>query len=168
VSQEIIVQAIAIAEDKDLSKDSCSCNADVMSIVNDLRSKEQTAMGRNPYAYLKRFSRSTVGKIVRQITPVSVRNGSVQNASRQRALKDPRNAISCAASWSAVADGVPSGEYVYSWDECGVMLNEFSEKQKVKCTKKGRNRLREKNLAPAVTETKEKRRMFQLGLRKFS
>ena len=168
VSEDVISKAVAIAEERDLSKDSCTSNADVMSIVNDLRREEQEELGRNPFAVLGRFSRSTVGKIVRQITPVSVHNGSVQNASRQRALKDPRNAISCAASWNAVAAGVPNGAFVHSWDECGVMLNAFNEKQKVKCTKSGRKKLRDKNLAPAITQTQQKRRMLQMGLRKFA
>lgn len=168
VSKAIISEAIAIAEQRDLNKDSCTSNGDVMSIVNDLRRKEQEEMGCNPFAVMRRFSRSTVGKIVRQITPVTVSNGSVQNASRQRALKDPRNAISCAASWNAVTDGIPNGAFVHSWDECGVMLNEFNQKQKVKCTKSGRKKLRVKNLAPSTTATQQKRRMLKMGLREFA
>jgi hypothetical protein len=127
-SEHVISKAVAVAEERDLSKYSCTSNAEVMSIVNDLRREEQEESGRNPFAVVRSFSRSTVGKIVRQITPVSVHNGSVQNASRQRALKDPRNAISCATSWNAVAAGVPNGAFVHSWDECGVMLNALNEK----------------------------------------
>ena len=67
-----------------------------------------------------------------------------------------------------MAAGVPNGAFVHSWDECGVMLNAFNEKQKVKCTKSGRKKLRDKNLAPAITQTQQKRRMLQMGLRKFA
>jgi hypothetical protein len=167
-SEHVISKAVAVAEERDLSKYSCTSNAEVMSIVNDLRREEQEELGRNPFAVLRRFCKSTVGKIVRQIKPVSVHNGSVQNARRQRTLKDPRNAISCATSWNAVTAGVPNGAFVHSWDECGVMLNAFNEKQKVKCTKSGRKKLRDKNLAPATTQTQQKRRMLQMGLRRFA
>ena len=154
-----------MAEERDLRKDSFTSNSDVMAMVNDLMREEQEEMGHNPRAALPTFCGSTQGKIVKQITPVDVTNGSIQNASRQRALKDPRNAISCAASWNAVAAGVPNGRFVHSWDECGVMLNAFREKQPVKCTVARRNKLQAKNLAPATTETQQQRRMLKIGVR---
>ena len=168
VSKSVIKKAIAVAEERDLRKDSFSSNSDVMAMVNDLRREEQEEMGHNPRAILPTFCRSTQGKIVNQITPMNVPNGSIQNASRQRALKDPRNAISCAASWNAVAAGVPNGRFVHSWDECGVMLNAFNEKQPLKCTVAGRNKLQAKNLAPATTVTQQQRRMLKMGLSKSS
>ena len=130
----MIEEAIAAAELRDLRKDSCTSGADVMSVVDELRREEQTQLGRNPHACLPVLSRSTRARVVRKITPVTVTNGSVQNPSRQRALSDARNAISCSATWLAISEGILNGNFVHSWDECGVMLNAFSEKQTVKCT----------------------------------
>ena len=104
---------------------------------------------------------STCAQLVRRVTPNTVKNGSIQNPSRQR---DARNAISCAATWLAVSDGILNGNFVHSWDECGVMLNAFNEKQTVKCTASGRRKLSERNLAPATTEIQQQRRMLKLGL----
>ena len=168
VSKSVIKKAIAVAEERDLNKDSFTSNSDVMAMVSDLMREEQEEMGHNPRAVLPTFARSTQGKIVKQITPVNLANGSIQNASRQRALKDARNAISCAATWNAVAAGVPNGRFVHSWDECGIMLNAFGEKQSVKCTSAGRNKLLAKNLAPATTQTQQQRRMLKMGLSKFA
>jgi hypothetical protein len=168
VSKTVINKAIAVAEERDLNKDSFTSNSDVMALVDSLMREEQEELGHNPRATLPTLCRSTQGKIVKQITPVIVSNGAIQNASRQRALKDPRNAISCAASWNAVAAGVPNGNFVHSWDECAVMLNAFGEKQSVKCTAAGRSKLSAKNLAPATTETQQQRRMLKMGLREFA
>ena len=166
VSKSVIKKAIAVAEERDLRKDSFSSNSDVMAMVNDLRREEQEEMGHNPRATLPTFCRSTQEKIVNQITPMNVPNGSIQNASRQRALKDPRNAISCATSWNAVAAGVPNGRFVHSWDEVGVTLNAWGDQQPVKCTVEGREELDRRNLAPATSETQEQRRMLKMGLSK--
>ena len=67
-------------------------------------------------------------------------------------MRDARNAITCAATWLAVSDGILNGNFVHSWDECGVMLNALDEKQTVKCTASGRSKLSARNLAPATTE----------------
>lgn len=166
ISQEVINEAIAAAEERDLRKDSCTSGADVMAVVDGFRRQEQTQLGRNPHARLPKLSRSTCARVVREVTPVTVTNGSVQNPSRQRALRDARNAISCAATWLAVSEGIQNGNFVHSWDECGVMLNAFSEKQTVKCTASGRAKLSERNLAPATTAIQHQRRMLKLGLSK--
>lgn len=47
VSQSVILKAVAIAEERDVNVDSCTCNEDVMDIVNALRKKEMEDMGRN-------------------------------------------------------------------------------------------------------------------------
>lgn len=164
VSDGVIEEAIAAAEERDLRKDSCTSGADVMSVVDKLRREEQNQLGRNPHASLPVLSRSTCARLVKRVTPNTVKNGSIQNPSRQRALRDARNAISCAATWLAVSDGILNGNFVHSWDECGVMLNAFNEKQTVKCTASGRRKLSERNLAPATTETQQQRRMLKLGL----
>ena len=168
VSKSVIKKAIAAAKERDLNKDSFTSNSDVMELVNDLMREEQEELGHNPLAHPQNFCRGTEGKIVKLIVPVNVPNGSIQNASRQRALRDTRNAISCAASWNAVAAGVPNGRFVHSWDECGFSLNAFNEKQEVKCTVEGRELLEVRNLAPSITETQEQRRMLKMGLSKFS
>ena len=84
VSKSVIKKAIAVAEERDLNKDSFTSNSDVMAMVNDLMREEQEEMGHNPRAALPTFCGSTQGKIVKQITPVDVTNGSIQNASRDR------------------------------------------------------------------------------------
>ena len=65
----MIEEAIAAAEERDLSKDSCTSGADVISIVNKLRREEQNQLGRNPHASLHVFSRSTLARIVKKVTP---------------------------------------------------------------------------------------------------
>lgn len=166
VSNDVIEDAIAAAEERDLNKDSCTSGADVMSVVDEMRREELTQLGRNPHATLPVLSRSTRARLVRRVTPVTVRNGSVQNSSRQRALRDARNAISCAATWLAVSDGILNGNFVHSWDECSLLLNAFNEKQTVKCTAAGRKKLSDRNLAPATTATQQQRRTLKIGLSK--
>jgi hypothetical protein len=127
VSAEVIALATRIAEERDLMKDSFSSIDDVMATVNELRRDELEKEGKNPHATLPVLSKSTTYRIVNLITPVTVINGSVQNYSRRKALQDARNAISCAACWSAIALSLTNGKFVHSWDECGVMLNGFNE-----------------------------------------
>lgn len=167
MSAGVIATATAIAEQRDLMKDSFTSNEDLMSDVDELRRDELEKLGLNPYVPLPVLSKSTTQRIVKLITPVTVTNGSVQNTARRRALQDARNAISCAACWKAITEGIVDGKFVHSWDECGVMLNAFNEKRKVKCTVAGRRKLAEKNLAPATTEIQQERRMLKLGLSKF-
>ena len=86
VSQSVIDKARAVALERDLSKDSFTCNSDVMELVNDLMREEQEELGHNPRAPPPSFCRSTDHHIVKLIVPVNVPSGSVQNASRQKAL----------------------------------------------------------------------------------
>lgn len=79
---------------------------------------------------------------------------------------DARNAISCAASWNAVSEGILKGNFVHSWDECGVMIHSFAERQPVKCTTNGREGLTRKNLTPATTANQHQRRTLKIGLSK--
>lgn len=77
VSQSVIAKAIAIAVERDVNLNSCTCNEDVMDIVNALRIEELKDKGLNAYVTLPTFSQSRIGKIARQITPIRVRNGRV-------------------------------------------------------------------------------------------
>lgn len=88
VSQQVITAAIAVAEERDLRKDSCTSNADVMSVVNNLRREALAESGLNPHVTLPVLSRSTCSRTVKQVAGVIVKNGSIQNPSRQRALRD--------------------------------------------------------------------------------
>lgn len=164
VSDEIIREATLIAERRDLMKNSCTSTSDVMEIVNELRHKKEEAAGRNPHAVLPEFCYTTQRKIALDVAPVNIKNGSIQNASRKRALRDPRNAISCASVWSAVSSEVKNGKFIHSWDEVGVMLNSFGEKQDLLCTNSGRKKLDARNMAPATTEKQEQCRMLKIGL----
>ena len=164
MSDQVIANAIAVAEEKDLRKDSCTSGVDVMSVVDNLRREELAHMGLNPY--LPVLSRCTKSRVVQKVTPQRIKNVSIQNPSRQRALSDARNAISCAATWLAVSDGFANGNFVHSWDECSVMLKAFNEKQTVMCTAAGRKKLAARNLTPATTEIQHQRRMLKLGISK--
>ena len=82
MSNRVIEQAIAAAEKRDLRKNSCTSSADVMSVVDEFRREEQTELGRNPYALLPVLSDSTCARVVREVAPVTITNGSVQNPSR--------------------------------------------------------------------------------------
>ena len=135
-----------------------------MSVVDNLRREELAHMGLNPY--LPVLSRCTKSRVVQKVTPQRIKNVSIQNPSRQRALSDARNAISCAATWLAVSDGFANGNFVHSWDECSVMLKAFNEKQTVMCTAAGRKKLAARNLTPATTEIQHQRRMLKLGISK--
>lgn len=167
VSDAVITAAIAQAEALDLSKNSCTSSKEVVSIIDRLRHEEQDALGENPHALLPKLSASTARKLVKKVTPVSVTNGSVQNTTRMKALTDARNSILCAATWAAVTEGIENGKFIHSFDEVGVMLNAFNEKQTLKCTNSGRKKLAQKNLSPATTDRQEKRRMLKLGLSEF-
>ena len=138
-----------------------------MLVVDQLRREEMTQLGHNPHATLPILSRSNRSRNVKKITPVIVTNATVQNPSRQRALQDARNAISCAATWLAVSEGILNGNFVHSWDECGVQLNAFHEKQTVYCTAAARVKLSDKNLAPSSTAVQQQRRMLKIGLSKW-
>lgn len=168
VSIEVITAASLIAEDRDMMNDSFASNEDLMSVVDSLRREEQEKQGKNPLARLPVLSKSTTTKIVKLITPVTVINGSVPNTTRRKALLDARNAISCAACWNAITEGIVNGKFVHSWDECGVILNAFKETRKFKFTAAGRKKLAEKNLTPSTTEIQQQRRMLKMGLSKFS
>ena len=135
-----------------------------MEIVNQLRHQEEEAAGRNPVAVLPEFCYTTNREIALDVAPIAVTNGAVQNASRKRALKDPRNAISCASVWGAVSSEVKNSKFIHSWDEVEVMLNSFGEKQDLMCTVSGREKLDSRNMSPATTENQEQRRMLKIGL----
>ena len=168
VSERVIILAREEAVARDLRKDSCTSTDDVIAIVDMFRRIEATEMGLNPLAALPTVSPSTKRNLVHRIAPIRVPNGGVQNSSRQRALMDSRNALSCAASWPVVSAGIASGKFIHSWDECSVSLNSFNEKQPLWCSVEGRQELSANNLMPASTETQSQRRMLKIGLSKFT
>jgi hypothetical protein len=84
VSQDIIRASVLTCEERDLQKNSCTSAADVMSVVNRHRREELEKLGRNPRARLPSLSRSTINRIVRRVTPITVLNGSIQNTCRQK------------------------------------------------------------------------------------
>ena len=107
-------------------------------------------------------------RAVRRVAPVRIRRGGVQNTSRQRALLDPRNALSCTATWNAVADGADDGRKIHKWDELSVELNGFGKKVKLLMTAKCAKTLRKRNLTPATTRNQGKRRTLKIGISKFN
>jgi hypothetical protein len=87
VSKSVICKAIAIAEERDITRDSTSSYSIVVSIVNDLRLEEQEELGLDP-AVLSKLSKSTASRICQQIMPVAVSNASVQDTSILREQRE--------------------------------------------------------------------------------
>lgn len=110
---------------RDVNKNSFTSPAQVMNSINELRQQELEVAGLNRHNKLKVVSENTARRAINLVTPVSFASGRVQNSSRQRALTDPKNAISCAAVWSAVTEGLLSGKFLHSWDEVSIELNTF-------------------------------------------
>lgn len=77
VSDSILRAAVAKCEERDLRKDSCTSFADVMSVVNSLRRNEQNDLGLNLFDTLLKLCRSTIDRIVKQVIPVTIANGSI-------------------------------------------------------------------------------------------
>lgn len=145
-------------------KDSCTSISDVMDVVDVMRRQERGAWGVNSGADLYKLRDTTRRKYALSVAPITVKNGTIQNASRKRALCDPRNAISCASVWSAVASGITNGKFIHSWDEVGIVLNGFDSKQNLRCSSEGKKLLNSRNLSPATTEVQQKRRVLKIGL----
>jgi hypothetical protein len=167
ISDEVINNAQGIAEIKDLSKDSATSSHEILKSIDQFRRSEQDEAGSNSLSCPLVVSASTYKRAVRRVAPISIRRGGVQNSSRQRALLDPRNALSCAATWNAVADGVDDARQIHSWDELSVELNGFGKKVKLLMTANGARTLRKRNLTPATTRNQGKRRTFKMGISKF-
>ena len=163
-SEAVIAASLAEAVQRDLGKDSLTSMEELMTLVEKHQSNEEEAQGRNSLNRRRPVSATTQRKTVKRITPVLVRNGGVQNNSRNKALKDCRNAISCDATWPAVAEGITNPKFIHSWDECSVMLNAFDKKQNLLCTVEGRAILQGEKLTPATTEIQGQRRMFKIAL----
>lgn len=104
--------------------------------------------------------------MLRKIVPVRIKHGGVQNSSRQRALSVPHNAISCAATWTAVTEGISDSRQIHSWDELSVELNGFGLKSKLFLTHNGAKKLRDRNLNPSTTRNQGKRRTIKFGISK--
>ena len=168
ISDDVISNAQGIAEVKDLSKDSATSSHEILRSIDQLRRSEQDESGSNSLSCPPVVSDSTYKRAVRRVAPVRIRRGGVQNTSRQRALLDPRNALSCAATWNAVADGADDGRQIHSWDELSVELNGFGKKVKLLMTAKGAKTLRKRNLTPATIRNQGKRRTLKLGISKFN
>ena len=107
-------------------------------------------------------SPSTSERAVRRVTPVNIPRGGVQNTSRKKALLDPRNALSYAATWNAVVDGIDDSRQIHSWDELSLELN-----GRLYMTKKASKVTRKRNLTPAATRNQGKHRTFKMGISKF-
>ena len=122
ISDDVISNAQGVAEIKDLSKDSMTSSREILRSIDQFRRVEQDKAGANSLSCPPVVSTSTCMRAVRRVAPIRIRRGGVQNTSRQRALLDPRNALSCAATWNAVADGVDDGRQIHSWDELSVEL----------------------------------------------
>ena len=167
ISDDVISNAQGVAEIKDLSKDSTTSSREILRSIDQFRRIEQDKAGANSLSCPPVVSTSTCKRAVRRVAPIRIRRGGVQNTSRQRALLDPRNALSCAATWNAVADGVDDGRQIHSWDELSVELNGFGKKVKLLMTAKGAKVLRKRNLTPATTRNQGKRRTLKIGISKF-
>lgn len=167
ISDDVITNAQGVAEVKDLSKDSATSSQEILKSTDHFRRIEQDEAGSNSLSCPPVASDSTYKRAARKVAPIRIRRGGVQSSSRQRALLDPRNALSCAATWNAVVDGIDDGRQVHSWDELSVELNGFGKKVKLYMSEKGSKALRKRNLTPATTRNQGKRRTFKMGISKF-
>ena len=135
--------------------------------MDRLRRREQDECNENALSNPSSISRSTAQRALRKIAPVRIAHGGVQNSSRQRALMVPHNAISCAATWSAVTEDVDDRRQIHSWDELSIELNGFGKKTKLLLTSSGAAKLHNRNLHPSATRNQGKRRTFKIGIRTF-
>ena len=167
ISDDVISNAQGVAEVNDLSKDSATSSLEILRSIDHFRRSEQDEAGANSLSCPTLVSPSTSKRAVRRVAPVIIPRGGVQNTSRKKALLDPRNALSCAATWNAVVDGIDDSRQIHSWDELSVELNGFGKKVRLYMTKKGSNITRKRNLTPATTRNQGKRRTFKMGISKF-
>ena len=167
ISDEVISNAQGVAEVKDLSKDSATSSQEIFRSIDHFRRREQDESGFNSLSCPQDVSPKTSQRAVRRVAPVIIKRGGVQNTSRQKALLDPRDALSCAATWNAVVDGIDDARQIHSWDELSVELNGFGKEVKWFTTKKGAKVVRRRNLTQATTRNQGKRRTFKLGISKF-
>ena len=130
VSLDAIKTTRTHAEERDLAKDSATSSNIVLDVLDSNRRTELEARGGNRLGSLKPINFSTKKRLMHLIAPNRVQSGGVQPTSRQRTLLDPRNAIFCAATWSAVTvtTGVVDPRQIHSWDELSVELNGFGKK----------------------------------------
>ena len=147
ISDDVIKNATLAAEVNDASKDSATSTATILASIDTFRRNEQS----NPLASPKAVSKSTSMRAVNRIAPVQVKSGGVQYTSRQKALLDPRNAISRAATWTAVTMGVVDPRQIHSWDELSIELNGFGKKLPLRLNAVGAKLLKKRNLTPATT-----------------
>ena len=123
-SKAVIAASLAEAVQRDLEKDSLTSTEELMTLVEKHKTNEEEAQGRNSLHRRRPVSATTQRKTVKRITPVLVRNGCVQNNSRNKALKDCRNAISCAATWPAVAAMSQQFKLSFSRSLCTASAND--------------------------------------------
>ena len=166
ISDDVITNAQGVAEAKDLSKDSATSSQEILKSIDHFRRIEEDEAGADSLSCPPVASDSTYKRAARKVAPIRIRRGGVQNSSRQRALLDPRNALSCAATWNAVVDG-DDGRQVHCWEELSVELNGFGKKVKLYMSEKSSKALRKRNLTPATTRNQGKRRTFMMGISKF-
>ena len=155
ISEEIINESKLIAEANDLKKDSASSSQTFLDNVDRLRRLKHEKMDMNVFSKPANLSRSTEQRALRKIVPVRLKGG-LQNTSRQRALLAPHNAISCAATWTAVAEGIDDPRQIHSWDELSIELNGFGRKAQLLLTESGAAKLKKRNLCPSATRNQGK------------
>ena len=166
VSTDVINKSRDVAEERDLAKDSATSGKEILEDLDNHRRTELEENKQNRHATLPPLSTSTKRRYLKNIVPIRVKCGGVQSTSRQRALQDPRNALSYAATWSAVTASVVDPRQVHSWDKLSVELNGFGQKKKLYLSKAGSKRLSNRNLNPATTANQGKRRTIKFGISK--
>lgn len=164
VSTDVINKSRDVAEERDRAKDSASSAKEILEDLDGHRRTELENNNLNRHATLRPLSTTTKWRLMQDIAPVRVKCGGLQSTSRQRALQDPRNALSCAATWSAVTAGVNDPRQIHSWDELSVELNGFGQKRRLYLSKVGSAALSRRNLNPAATKNQGKRRTIKFGI----
>jgi hypothetical protein len=89
--------------------------------------------------------------------------GAIQNSSWQNALLDPRNAISCTATWAAVTKDIDDASKIHSWDDLSIEVNGFGRKVPLLLSDYDARTVWKRNLTPATTRNQGNRRSFKIG-----
>jgi hypothetical protein len=166
VSTDAVKKTTDVAEERDRAKDSASSIEEILEDLDGHRRTELENTGLNRHATLRSLSTTTKWRLMQEIAPVRVKCGGFQSTSRYRALQDPRNALSCAATAKVTAK-VKDPRQIHSWDELSVELNGFGKKKKVYLSTVGSAALSKRNLNPATTTNQGKRRTIKFGISEY-
>lgn len=145
------------ASKKDFEGDSFRGRRDVISALVTERNKISCSeQGDQTLLFPENISGNTMTKYKKKVCPKDSK-AHHQTEARKRALYDIRNAISAIALWKVISEEVDPA-CCCNFDDFSVVLNDYGETTDVCLAEGSAEVLHERNLAPKVTETDEKKR----------